>query len=321
MAKRKRLTPALPGTHQSISPMLDTDIGHAPIARVSRETASEAAFAEVAEALASARSEGRLIVKLALNMIETGHLVRDRIAFAPDDMAALKASLQARGQQVPIEVVALDQEGRFGLISGLRRVMALRDIGATDVLALVRQPENSAAAYLAMVEENEIRVGVSFYERARVAAEAAKLGLYDSPHVAISALFQQASPAKRSKIGSFVVVYDALDDVLAYPAAIPERLGLAMAKALAHGFGFASQLNKVLAQSAPQTAEQERALIDQVLRKRDSKQEKSGAKSQPSPEIAPGVFLARKKGQIVLSGPSVTKDLEDALIAWMAEQR
>jgi ParB family chromosome partitioning protein len=184
MAKRKRLTPALPGTYQPISEALDTDLGHAPIARVSRETASEAAFAEVAEALASARSEGRLIIKLALDTIVTGHLVCDRIAFSPDDMAALKASLQARGQQVPIEVVALDQEGRFGLISGLRRVMALRDIGATDVLALVRQPKNSAAAYLAMVEENEIRVGVSFYERARVAAEAAKLGLYDSPHVA-----------------------------------------------------------------------------------------------------------------------------------------
>jgi hypothetical protein len=29
-----------------------------------------------------------------------------------------------------------------------------------------------------MVEENEIRAGISFYERARLAAEAAKLGIY-----------------------------------------------------------------------------------------------------------------------------------------------
>jgi ParB family chromosome partitioning protein len=44
------------------------------------------------------------------------------------------------------------------------------------VLALIRRPETSADAYLAMVEENEIRAGISFYERARLAAEAAKLG-------------------------------------------------------------------------------------------------------------------------------------------------
>jgi ParB family chromosome partitioning protein len=45
-------------------------------------------------------------------------------------MAALVTSLRARGQQVPIEVVA--REGGYGLISGLRRVMALREIGETE---------------------------------------------------------------------------------------------------------------------------------------------------------------------------------------------
>jgi hypothetical protein len=34
------------------------------------------------------------------------------------------------GQQVPIEVVA--REGGYGLISGLRRVMALREIGEPE---------------------------------------------------------------------------------------------------------------------------------------------------------------------------------------------
>jgi len=71
-----------------------------------------------------------------------------------------------------------------------------------------------------MVEENEIRAGVSFYERARVAAEAARLGLFGTPAEAISHLFAQASPAKRSKIGSFVVLYQALGADLRFPAAI-----------------------------------------------------------------------------------------------------
>jgi hypothetical protein len=82
-----------------------------------------------------------------------------------------------------------------------------------------------------MVEENEIRAGMSFYERARLAAEAAKLGIYPDPAAAIAALFASASPAKRSKIGSFVRVHEALGDALRYPTAIPERLGLALAAA------------------------------------------------------------------------------------------
>jgi ParB family chromosome partitioning protein len=83
-----------------------------------------------------------------------------------------------------------------------------------------------------MVEENEIRAGISFYERARLAAEAAKLGIYPDPAAAIAALFTSASPAKRSKIGSFVRVHEALGPALRYPTAIPERLGLALAAAL-----------------------------------------------------------------------------------------
>ena len=92
------------------------------------------------------------------------------MAFDADEMAALVASLRARGQQVPIEVVAREAKGTgrngYGLISGLRRVMALREIGAAEVLALVRRPETSSEAYLAMVEENEIR-GRHFLLRTR----------------------------------------------------------------------------------------------------------------------------------------------------------
>jgi hypothetical protein len=77
-----------------------------------------------------------------------------------------------------------------------------------------------------MVEENEIRAGISFYERARLAAEAAKLGIYPDAAAAIAALFTSASPAKRSKIGSFVRVHEALGHALRYPAAIPNGWAL-----------------------------------------------------------------------------------------------
>jgi ParB family chromosome partitioning protein len=183
MAKRKRLSPALLsadiGPETGSNGPLETH-SRPPIAQVAGETAEHAAFAELTRTLTEAREEGRLIQRLPLAEIETGHLVRDRMVFDEAEMAALVASLRARGQQVPIEVVAR-AGGGYGLISGLRRVMALREIGEAEVLALVRRPETSSEAYLAMVEENEIRAGISFYERARLAAEAAKLGIYPDP--------------------------------------------------------------------------------------------------------------------------------------------
>ena len=318
MAKRKRLTPAiLASSDKGLSSGSEASAGRPPIARVAGETAAEAALAEVADALSSARAEGRLIVRLPLDAIEAGHLVRDRIAFDPEEMAALKASIAARGQQVPIEVVTLQHEGRYGLISGLRRVMALREIGAGEVLALVRQPDNSADAYLAMVEENEIRAGISFYERARVAAEAVRLGLFETTAAAITHLFTQASPAKRSKIGSFVVLHHALGDTLRFPVAIPERLGLAMVKALSEDRGFARQLASKLEEAAPGTAAAERQVIEAVLRGRGGRP----SSSTTLPEVAPGVFLDRAKGRVVLSGPGVDAELADQLCTWLKTLR
>jgi ParB family chromosome partitioning protein len=120
MAKRKRLSPALLAADISeetgSNRPLETH-SRPPIAQVAGEAAEHAAFAEVTRTLTEAREEGRLIQRLPLAEIETGHLVRDRIVFDESDMAALVTSLRARGQQVPIEVVA--QEGGYGLISGL----------------------------------------------------------------------------------------------------------------------------------------------------------------------------------------------------------
>lgn len=315
MAKRKRLSPALiGGGDQSLSQTAQTHPERAPIAHVAADAAGQAAFEDVARALAEAREEGRLIVKLPISAIETDHLVRDRIAFDDEEMAALKASLEARGQQVPIEVTPLDAEGRYGLISGLRRVMALGQIGAGEVLALVRQPESSAAAYLAMVEENEIRSGISFYERARLAAEAVLLGLFETPQAAIAALFPQASAPKRSKIGSFVTLHDAIGDVLRFPTTIPERLGLALVKALASQEKFSKQVRQALEEAAPTTAEEERIVLDATLQKAS----KVASTPQAPREVASGIHLETYKGKIVLSGGGVTEALRQDLETWLA---
>ena len=324
MAKRKRLTPALiGGSEQALISRLDPISERPPIARVAAEAADRSAFEDVSRALTEAREEGRLIVKLPLEAIETAHLVRDRVAFDPDEMAVLEASLRTRGQQVPIEVVSLDvgdggaEEARYGLISGLRRVMALKAIGAAEVLALVRRPETSAEAYLAMVEENEIRAGISFYERARLASEAARLGLYTDAAAAIGALFSAASPAKRSKIGSFVRLHEALGGMLRFPAAIPERLGLALVAVLDRDTRAAAHLADVLTSVAADDAASERAALETALDRLSGKAKTGKAKPDAPREIAKDLKIQTRQGRVVLSGAGVTDGLQRDLEAWL----
>lgn len=245
MAKRKRLTPAqadyLTPPRPEAGPHLPeikalSPGSLAPIAQVAGEASAAAALAEVAGTLAAARAEGRLVQRLPLTAVEADHLVRDRLATDEEELALLMGSLAEHGQRSPIDVTEL-APGRFGLISGWRRLTALARLHAqtgedrfATVLALVRRPETAAAAYVAMVEENEVRLGLSYYERARIAAKAVDLGVFESERVALQQLFAAASRPRRSKIGSFLSIYRALDPVLRFPAAIPERLGLALAR-------------------------------------------------------------------------------------------
>ena len=122
-----------------------------------------------------------------------------------------------------------------GLISGWRRLAALKALHAetgearfATVQALVRRPETAADAYVAMVEENEIRVGLSQYERARVAAARDGARGVRRREGGAPALFATASRPKRSRIRAFLELYHALDGTLRFPAALPERLGLAL---------------------------------------------------------------------------------------------
>lgn len=272
MAKRKRLTPANPlyldepplEAKSMLAPV-------APIAGVASEASATAALAEMADTLTRAREEGRMILSLPLQQIALDHLVRDRIAMDEPEMKVLMASLRARGQQTPIEVVALGPD-RYGLISGWRRCQALMRLAAetsddrfTTVQALLRRPSEASEAYLAMVEENEIRVDLSYYERARIAAKAVEQGVYDTEKAALQGLFHAASRAKRSKIGSFLSIVHALDGALRFPDALSERFGLTLSRALEDDAGLAARLRAALEQAAAQSAEAEQAVLEAAL--------------------------------------------------------
>lgn len=302
-----------------------------PIARVAAESAAQAALDEMAEVMARARSEGRLVQVLPLEAIDETYLVRDRIGLDEDELAPLVASIRAHGQRMPVEVCDLGQ-GRHGLISGWRRMQALRWLLAetgeprfATVLALLRRPADAAGAYVAMVEENEIRHGLSYYERARIAARAVDLGVFDSEKQALQQLFAAASRARRSKIGSFLSIYRLLNDALRFPTAIPERLGLALSRALDQRPGQAAVLAAVLMARPAADAAEEAARLARFVAGKDQAGKAPDAAETPSApvrqEIRPGLFLEVSGGftrpVLTVSGPAVDPVFRERLEAWL----
>lgn len=292
----------------------------APIAQIAGDAAAQSALEDLAAEVQAARAGGRFVQALPLAAVTENHLVRDRMSLDDAEMTALKSSLLARGQQTPIEVVDLGA-GRFGLISGWRRLQAVRALKTETgearfdtIQALIKPIDTVSDSYVAMVEENEIRVGLSFYERAHVACEAVRLGVYENPAKAVQVLFANATPARRSKILSFVRLSDALGPDLRFPAAIPEKLGLALVKAIEGREGFAARLRGMLRKSPAASAEDERALLERALRKADggSREAATGA-----PEVVPGIAVSERRGQIVLAGPGVTAALREEIEQWL----
>jgi ParB family chromosome partitioning protein len=324
---RKRLTPPNPGFLTGAAApetkALQAPFGalSAPIARVAGEASATAALQDLADEMRAARAEGRLVQRLPLEAVEVDHLVRDRILLDPEEMAALRESLRARGQQSPVEVVDLGQ-GRYGLISGWRRLTALRqlfqetgDPRFSAVQALLRRPDGASAAYLAMVEENEIRVGLSHYERARIAAKATDQGVFANDQAALRHLYATASRSKRSKIGSFVTLHRAIGGALRFPASIPERLGLALAQALEADPALAPALIADLTRAAPASAAREQALLAAAL-----SAEKGSASAKGDDEaLAPGIWLKRSGPQNVIAGPGVDAAFIARLTAWLRQ--
>jgi len=324
MAKRKRLSPArldLAEAPTAPAPRKSPAAGpRPPIADVAQDASASAALTEIAKTLTDARTQGRLIQTLPLDAIQTDYLVRDRMEADTDEMTTLKDSLRARGQQTAIEVSALDN-GQYGLISGWRRVAALRALAGDDptidtVLAIVRTPADAADAYLAMVEENEIRVGLSNFERARIVARAVDAGVYKRDRVALAKLFHAASRPKRSKIGSFLKVVRALEDALHFPTQLNERNGLALAQALAADDDAADKVRTALQAKPPQSAAAEASTIAAAL-----SPAKEAPVSPPAPTLRPGLqYKETAKGEVVLSGPALQEpDFKAALMAFLAK--
>ena len=350
MAKRRRLTPA-PGldlgeaddtavaAKRFARETVETKSALSPIATMAGEISRHAAIDEIAGAMDLARQEGRLAEALPLEAVVADHLIRDRAVIDEGEMEALIESLRARGQQVPIEVTDLG-DGRYGLISGWRRLTALRRLAeegesAGRVVAFLRRPKGDADAYLAMVEENEIRANLGFWERGRIVARAVEHGVFPDARAALNGLFGSVPRARRSKIGSFVTLAQKLDGRLSFPQALTERLGLALAQQVkaAEETG-ADALEHFLAGlaatvSGTATADDEMAAVSEWLSKAEGSartvqgrngtvsRKNSVVKAPQHPDVELSLSGTEGRQVLTIEGPDVGEDLQARLEAWL----
>lgn len=358
MAKRKRLTPARLSSDfqqgpapevKSMPPGMAPGMAP-PIAQVSREAASTAALEEVTHQMESARSAGLLLEAVALEQIDANAMIRDRMVLDPEEMQALENSIEARGQQTPIELAPRTppqpDAPDYVLVSGWRRLKALRNLYErtgearyATVKARVLPETGLRDAYIAMVEENEIRANLSNFERAHIAASMVQHGIYPTQRQALQGLYGALPRARRSKIGSFIPLVQTFGDLLHHGPAITEKLGLALSKALTQRPGFEEDVTRLISEAAPdRDAPTEIALLQTALDSESKKAEtephmapspaRPEAKEPPQKDEVPlsgrvEIRTARAPGggmRLILEGPAVTGDLKVALARWLEEQ-
>lgn len=363
MARRRQLETPSPQALKEMEAGIDRDLAHSPglrppIADVVADAARhadplpqadrEAMARDKADAarLREAEGKGLVAVELPLEDITADALNRDRIVLDEDEMQELVASIAANGLRLPVEVfepLNPEDAGRYALVSGFRRLTAVRRLNAISggekfqtIAAFVREPGSIAKAMVSMIEENEIRSSLSQYERGRAAASAVHDGVFPSVDEAVAVLFQNASKAKRSKIRSFALIHEELGDMLAFATGLNERQCLRLAGALRAGSG--EDIRTALEQAGARSAAEEwEAMLPFVERAEDTPQDpgrggrpKTVQKVETSrkTKLANGISIEREYGPsgyaIRFHGGGVTADLVDAVmdnVRHLLEQR
>ena len=126
--------------------------------------------------------------------------LKDRLGTDGEAHLQLVDSLRTYGQQVPILLRPHAKEpGRFEIVYGRRRLMALKELGQ-PVKAMVRQLDDHALV-LAQGQENTARQDLSFIEKASFAAQLKEAG-YDRETIAAALSIDQPMVTRMLKVGT-----------------------------------------------------------------------------------------------------------------------
>jgi ParB family chromosome partitioning protein len=215
--------------------------------------------------------------RIPLDAIDPDAVARDRTRLDEAALAELTASIARGGLRQPIEVFELGdpRAGRaYGLISGFRRLRAFRDLAAAgaaafaEIPAFVRRPADIPAVLAAMVEENDVRAGLSAWEKGAVAARAVSEAWFPDLPTALAALYPGANRFKRARIRTVAELVIEMDGVLAEPERLSERDCLRYAAAVAAGF--ADHIAASLEGAPARGHDAQWALIDSILRESEA---------------------------------------------------
>jgi ParB family chromosome partitioning protein len=119
-----------------------------------------------------------------------------------------------------------------------------------------------------MVEENDVRAGLSAWEKGAVAARATAEGWFPDLPTALAALYPGANRHKRGRLRIVAELAQEMDGVLAEPERLSERDCLRYAAAVTAGFAdhIAASLDGALARGH----EAQWALIESILRESEA---------------------------------------------------
>lgn len=210
---------------------------------------------------------GLITDMIALDLIDTGKLNRDRKPAADADLAELVTSIRDIGLSNPIQVEP-SNNGRYELIQGWRRLSAYRELlrESGDLHLWGKIPAGIAARgdeleqlYRRMVDENLVRKDISFAEMAQLALHYANdpHTPENDPEKAVAILFKSAGYQKRSYIRNFIPLIESLGDVLKYAEDIPRALGLSLAQRLQDTTGLETAIRSELSDWEARSAKDE----------------------------------------------------------------
>lgn len=155
----------------------------------------------------------------------------------------LYRSILRDGLRQPVDVCAVDDTPPYALISGYRRLTAVRRLrdegfaGFDTIPAFLLRPATVADGVAMMVAENEMRSDISPWDRGRILVEAVRCGYFETIDNAIAHLHPGADRARRMRLRSLAMVVETFEGTLADPHGLSQARLLRLAAACREDFG------------------------------------------------------------------------------------